>query len=150
MDKELQDKFRAEIIEKYKKHAWEALGKYDYFGQEYTKVNKSIADLAKRRDEALAKAREIDKQPDYHTVENKNKIKALREDADRFNKQIKSVETFSRRYWEEAVKWREEGVRFLEEAANFETFTLKTVEEIEKDKITPPVPAEIDEAEEAK
>ena len=52
---------------------------------------------------------------------------------------IKGVENMMKKPHEEAVGWREKGVRLLEQIENFKTFKLKTPTEITESEKTTPV-----------
>lgn len=137
MQKELQDKFRGELIEFYQKKAFEALGQFDYWGQKYQKIEKNIEEMDTRRQDAQKVIDELTSGAGV-TVEVKNRIKALKKDIQDYGTRIASVSEAHKKLFDEATTWREQGVRYLELAESLSTFTMKTPQEIEADKKTSP------------
>jgi hypothetical protein len=135
MDKNLQDKFRLELMETYLKSAFEALGNYSFYGRRYSVIEKQVVELEKKQGEYNDKIKIISELPDNHTKQNKDLIKQLKKDVETFDKQIESVSGAMKKVWEEAVGWQEKGSRLLDMAENFKEFKLKTLEEIEADKL---------------
>lgn len=137
MNQEKQDKFKVSLVEKYEQAAFEALAMYDYHGRQYATVEKQVEDMEKRIEECQKAISEIEALPDNHTVENRNRIKALRKDIGEYEQRIKSVGEVAEKMFKESVGWREKGVRLLEQAEHILTFTLRTPEQIEADKAKP-------------
>ena len=131
MDHELQNKFRAALIEDYLKHAFDCLGLYDYYGKKYRSIEKQIEEMGRKRQACLDEIQKIGDSPDYHTVENRDKVKALKKDIENYEGQMKGVEGAFKTLWNNAVKFREEGVKTLEIVENFRDFKLKSIEEVE-------------------
>lgn len=134
MDKTSQEKSRAAIVQKYEQNAFECFGLYGYHGMRYAEIEKQALDIEKRIEDSESKIREIEVLPDHHTVENKEKVKALKKDCQEYEARIKGVREFLKKQFETTAKYQEEGVRLLEQAEYFKAFSVKTPEEIEADK----------------
>lgn len=132
METSSQDKYRIALIEKYESRAFECLALYNYYGRNYEAIEKGCKDLDARSEEAEAKIKEIEAQEGSH--ENYEKIKALKEDIKKFEKQIASVGEMGKKFFEKAASYQEEGGRILEQIEEFKVFKLKTPEQIAADK----------------
>lgn len=130
MDTEAQNKYRSALIEKYEQRAWECLALYSYYGEQYSNVEKQLAEKENLIKVAEADIRNIQALPDHHTVENKNKVKGLKEDCVKYEKFIENVSPLAKTLYEKAATYQEESGRALEIVARFQTFKVKTPDEI--------------------
>ncbi len=136
MNKELQDTFRADVIKSYQARAFECLGNYSYYGDHYSMIEKQVKGYEDRIAAATAEFTALD-----HSVpENREKRKVLKAEIDELERAIKQVEPVMKKHYENVIKWREEGVRLLEQVEHFKTFVLKTPEEIDAAKKAAEVP----------
>lgn len=134
MEQATQDKAREEIVISYQKKAFEALALYSYWGDRYATVEKQVKGLEGRLAEAEASIRAIENLPERHTVENREKVKALKIDCDVFTKSIKGVTQMMQKIHDKAIGFREEGVVLLEQIEFVKVFKFKTPDEIAADK----------------
>lgn len=134
MEQTLQDKFKKDLFEKYSGLAFEALGLYNFYGQQY----KEIEDQIKHAEDMAAKVQkqidDLKNSPQAHTFENRKKIKALITDVNSYTKRAKSGHGAREKFFKEATNFQERGTKYLDQAENFKSFKLKTPEEIEADK----------------
>ncbi len=133
MDKIKQDLYRENLIKKYEESAFECLANYAYYGQKYKSIDKEIERLEDMIGQIIKQIKEISESADGHSVENRERIKALKKDEETYKAQIKSVSGAVKKFWEDAVKFREEGCSLLEKVENFKTFKVNTPEEIAAD-----------------
>lgn len=133
MEKTSQEKYRAELIAKYEQRAFECLALYNYYGKEYSGIEKQVTDMQDKKAEAEKQIREMESVKS--SVEIRNKRKALKKDCDQYDKRIESVSGLMKKFYEKTVSYREEGVRCLEQVEDFKAFNLKTPEEIAKSKV---------------
>lgn len=134
MDKTLQEKFRNELVDAYLKVAWEAFANYDFYGKRYKKIEDQILDSEAKQASCNDQIEAINKLPNAHSVENREKIRLLKKDVDGYKERIENVINMRKKLWDETVAWQEKGSRLLEQAENFKSFRVKTPEEIEADK----------------
>lgn len=134
MDEKLQEKFRREVIEKYQARAWECFANYDYYGKQYSKIETEVKNLEVKIEGAEQKIKEIGDGKEYHTQENKEKVKGFRKDIQLYEARIKSVSGLMKKFWEDCIKWREDGGRIMEQVENMKTFKMRTLAEIEEAK----------------
>lgn len=137
MDKTLQEKYRLAVVEKYEERAWECLGLYDYYGKEYSKIEKNVKEYEDRVKTIEARIQELLGTPDSRTPGGRENIKGLKKDVQDYKNRIQGVAKVHKEYWDQSVKFREDAVRHLEQAENFKSFKVKTPEEIETDKGKP-------------
>lgn len=135
MEKTSQEKYRESLIEKYQERAWECLALYNYYGRQYAEIEKQVNEMQDRIKKCETEIREIEARDDHHTVENKNRAKALKKDCEDYEKRIEGVGTAAKKLFDKSVGYREEGVRLLEQIEDFKAFNMKTPEEIEKAKV---------------
>lgn len=129
MLEELQKDFRTDLTKTYLKKAWECFANYQFIGMRYEKIAKEFD-----RHEAEAKSLEeeikkIQASPDFHTHDNKEKVKSLRIQIRNSQKQAQEVEPLAKKLYEEMVKWQQDGVRIMEIAEFMKDFKLNTPEE---------------------
>ncbi len=152
MQKENQDKYRADLIKKYEERSFECLANFAYYQSEYAKHDKQAKEMLGRKEAVEAKIKEIEIGPDHHTVENRKQIKLLREDVQKYDATLKLLggETSPmQQAFKKAASWRDEGMEYLARCEYFHDFKLNTPEEIAEEKAklatasaaTPPVPA---------
>lgn len=132
MESASQDKYRTALIEKYEQRAFECLALYNYYGRHYEAIENNCKELDRRIGEAQAKIMDLEMQPS--SKENYEKIKDLKEDIKKFQKQIDSVGELGKKFFEKAAAYQEEGGRILEQIEEFKVFKLKTPEQIAADK----------------
>lgn len=137
MDTIQQNAYRKNLIEKYEQRAFECLALYNYYGRQYSDIDKQCGDFDERIKKAEKEIVEINDKPDHHTVENRKKVTALKNDIMMYKKRIDGVGDIAKNFMEKAAGYREEGVRALEIVEEFKAFTLKTPEEIEAAKKAP-------------
>ncbi len=133
MDKVLQDKFRQDLFEQYQKKAFECFANYQFVGEKYAAAEKQIEDTEGRIVDAEKFIADVQAKPDFHTVENKNAVKAKRDEIRKMEEAIKNVTPLAKKLFEEAADYMKE-------------FKIRTPEEIEANKKKPAaetaVPAE--------
>ena len=141
MEKTLQDIFRKEFNEKYQKLAFEAMALYQYWGQKLEALQKQMDEYGKRIRKAQDEINLIQASPEHHTVENKQKVKALKADIASFEKVIQNIdrpkkgdESVLQKLGNECVSLQRQAGEYLEQAEQFKTFSLRTPEEIEEHK----------------
>lgn len=132
MDKATQDRVREVIINRYQELAFEALAMYSYWGQRYEPVNKQIEDMQDRIKKAEDEIALIESAP-KKTVEDRDKVKALKKDVELYDKRIEGVGTLAKKLLEKTTSYQQQGVTYLEQIDLLKSFTLKTPDEIEKE-----------------
>lgn len=136
MDETKQNAFRTEIILFYEKRAFEQLALYDYWGQKYLVLDKTITDLEARGAEAKKMSDELQYNPN-RTVETKARIKSLLEDVYKYKERVKSVAKMREDLFKRATSYQVEAGTALEQVEHFKRFKVKTPEQIEADKTKP-------------
>lgn len=134
MDKTIQDRARETMIKKLEDAAFESLALYSYWGARYEPVNKQIEEMQDRIKTCEDEIKAIQDKPSK-TKEDRDKQKALQNDVDAYDKRIEGVGTLAKKLLEKTTGYREQGVTYLEQIEHAKNFTLKTPEEIAKDKI---------------
>lgn len=134
MEKDKQERYRADLVDKYEQKAWESLANYNYFGRQYSENEKLVKDMEDRLAHAEAEIKRIGGLPDHNTVENRDKVKGFKKDVQMYKKRIDSIAPVMKKLFEETAAWREQGVKFLEQAENFKSFAVRTPAEIQADK----------------
>lgn len=134
MDKNIQDSAREKIIANYQERAFEMLALYSYWGNKYAEIDKQLTGMEDRKKVIGGEIFSIEGSPDYHTVENKNKLKLLRKDIQDYDARMKGVGEMANNLMKKASGFREEGLTILEQIEYVREFKFKTPEEIEADK----------------
>ena len=133
MDQKLQDKFRIDISEEYLKKAFECFAQYTYWGEKYAAIKKQVDDYEEKIKKANEIVKELEALPDHHTVVNREKIKAQRNDSQMYRRHVDTIageKGVMKKLFEKSVKWRTDGAEILEQAEYIKAFKLKTPEEI--------------------
>lgn len=134
MEKTTQDISREKLVGTYLERSFEALAMYSYWGQKYAAIEKQLAEMQNKIDVASADIRNIEGGADHHTVENRERVKALKRDVDEYEGRIKAAAPQANELFKRGAAFREEGITLMEQAEYLRAFVMKTPEEIEADK----------------
>lgn len=132
MEIEKQEKYRGALIEKYEQRAWECLALYNYYGRHYATIEENCKKIDGMIEEAETQIKTLES--GEGSQETYEKIKSLKEEIKKMEKQIESVGVFGKTFFEKATTYQEEGGRILEQIDDFKAFKLKTPEQIAADK----------------
>lgn len=143
METEKQESYRKHIIEKYEERAWECLALYNYYGGRYAGIEANCKKLDAQIEQTEQKIKELE--AEGNSKENYEKIKFLKEEIKKMQKQIDGVGDIAKKFFEKAASYQEEGGRILEQVDDFKVFKLKTPEQIEADKHAPNTEEKVEE-----
>lgn len=131
MDQTLQTKFREKIYENYLEEAFACFSNFDLCGEKNASYMKQESDYAaklKMTEKEIADAILLPPDQCY------DKQKALKVDMKKYKEALESIRTAGKKAYDEAAKWQERAIAYLEKAEHVKKFKLNTLEEIEENK----------------
>lgn len=131
MEIELQQKFRADLKERYLRFAFEQMALYTHWGRKYEAMEAQAKDLAAKIGKAIASIAEIEGTPD-----SKARVKSLRADVATWRSMAERSRKPADELGKRLVKYQQEAAEALEQAESFDAFVLRTPKEIAESRAT--------------
>ncbi len=124
MEKSLQKEFNTGLIKAYQNKAYEQFLNYSFCTREFQDMDDRRKVVEGTKAGKIAEADKIASSPEYHTVENREKIKILKDSAYDDEKEIEALQQ-SMHVLDQAIReFRTKGDRFMRMAEYALTFEL--------------------------
>lgn len=130
MEKELQESARTKLIEGYSQYAFEQMALYTFWGKKYEAVQKQAQENSDRITAIEAEVKEILGRPDYQTVANRNRVKVLKGDIEKYRKNITATAKGREDLEKKLVGYQQKAGETLEQIEEIRSFKLRTPEEV--------------------